>query len=172
MTAAPPITCRWTGEAFEPVGRYARWADTYYVVDQTYSMVEEKQRSTATHNHEFAWLSEAWQNLPESIAAEYPSPEHLRKVALIRTGFATRRDFVASSAAEAIRLAAFIRAGSEYAVITVSRNVVTEWTAMSQSKRAMGAAEFQRSKSAILDYVAGLIGVTADTLTQNAGQAA
>ena len=49
----------------------------------------DRARSGATHRHQFAWVKEAWLNLPERVVnmpwAE--TPETLRKHALIATGF-------------------------------------------------------------------------------------
>lgn len=172
MTIAPPISCEWTGEHFSPSRHHKPICDKAFVVGERYTLVEHQARSQATHNHYFAELAEAWANLPDDQAERFPTAEHLRKFALIKCGFANRRDFVASSKAEALRFAAFIRAGADYEIVTVSASVVTVWTAQSQSMRAMGKAAFQDSKTKVLDYVASLIGVTAGDLRRQAGRAA
>ena len=81
----PPIPMRWEGDVMRP--RSARLADKHFVVGMTYRLVEHQERSTATHNHYFAAINEAWQSLPDHLMAEYPSPEHLRKKMLIRAGY-------------------------------------------------------------------------------------
>ncbi|WP_216073446.1 hypothetical protein, partial [Acinetobacter baumannii] len=73
----------------------------------------------ASHNHEFAWLHEAWHSLPERYAEQFPSSEHLRKYALIQAGYSNSHSLVCGSKAEALRLAAFIRPMDEFAVVTV-----------------------------------------------------
>ena len=45
------------------------------------------------------------------------------------------------------------------AIIIVRRNIIRKYVAMSQSIVAMGRAEFQRSKWAVLDIAASLIEV-------------
>jgi hypothetical protein len=170
--SAPPITFRWSGEAMEPVGRFSRECDRVYTVGEKYTLVEHQDRSQRTHNHYFASLSEAWANLPEDQAERFPTVDHLRKFALIKRGFADQADFVASSKAEAIRLAAFLRSFDEYAVVTIRDNVVTRWTAKSQNRRSMGAKAFAESKNAVLDYCASLIGVAPEALSRNAREAA
>lgn len=169
---APPLTFQWTGEAFQPVGRFAKECDRYFVVGERYQLIEHADRSQASHGHYFAALSEAWSNLPEREAERHVTPEHLRKYALVKCGYADRQDFVANSKAEAMRLAAALRSVDDYAVITVSGNAVSRWTAQSQSMRAMGKKAFQDSKQAVLDYVASLVGVSSDELSSNAQKAA
>lgn len=171
MTASPPIPFRWTGDSFEPLPRWAKDCDREFVVGQVYRLVEQQDRSQASHAHYFAAISEAWQSLPEAAAQQFPTPEHLRKYALIKGGYADSQTFAASSRAEALRLAAFIRPIDDFSVVTVDGATVTRWTARSQSMKAMGRVEFQRSKDAVLDVIAGLLGTTRDALN-SAGQAA
>lgn len=145
-------------DAFAPGGRYR------------VQLVEERSRSS--HNHYFAAIGEAWRNLPDHMLDEFPSAEHLRKKALVRAGYADERTFVCASKAEAARMAAFLRPMDEYAIVSVREATVTVWTAKSQSVRAMGKAEFQESKDAVLDTISRLIGVSVDDLRQNTGKAA
>ena len=171
MTFAP-LLCEWTGEALKPLGRYASEADKSLVVGERYRIAEHQERSLKSHNHFFASICEAWNNLPESLAERFDTPEKLRKYALIRCGYADQRQIVCASKAEAQRVAAFIRPMDEYAVVTVSEAVVAVYTAQSQSVRAMGNKAFQESKTKVLDYIASLVGVTPGALEQNAGRAA
>lgn len=170
MTNIPPIEFTWDGEAMVP--RHPQRADRYYTVGERYPLLVHEARSMQSHSHFFAALHEAWTNLPEDQAALFPTVEHLRKWALIKAGFADERSIVCSSKAEAARLAAFIRPMDEFAVVTVKEAVVRVYTAQSQSMRAMGATEFQRSKQAVLDIVSAMIGTDPDALSANAGRAA
>ncbi len=68
------------------------------------------------------------------------------------------------SVPEAERLAAILRPYDTYAIVIARQNVVTVYTAVSQSKRAMGAAQFQRSKSDLMDFVSELLGVEPEAL--------
>lgn len=170
MTALP-LVCRYTGDGvFEALGRSKKEADAEYVVGQVYRLAKHEERSEASHNHYFAAVAEAWTNLPEPDAWQFPSPESLRKRALIMTGYATQRQYVAQSRKEAERVAAFLGAPDE--IVTIMGNVVTVLTAESQSYRSMGKRRFQESKDAVLGYVAGLIGVDPETLHREAGKAA
>lgn len=158
MSGAPPMLFDWDGESMVP--KVPALADKHFVAGQTYMLEERQARSLQAHNHYFASLAEAWANLPEDIAERFPTMDHLRKFALIRTGFRDERTFACSSKAEAQRLAAFMKPMDEFAVILSHEATVTVYTAKSQSMKAMGKAEFQRSKEAVLDYVASLIGTT------------
>ena len=170
--SAGPILFQWTGDAMEPARRSHNICNATFVVGQFYRLEEILDRFAKSHNHYFADLSESWKNLPEDMAERFPTSEHLRKFALIKCGFADQRQIVCSSKAEAQRIAAFVKPMDEYAIVTVRDAVVTVWTAHSQSMRAMGKKVFQESKTAVLEYVAGLIGVSRDDLRENAGMAA
>ncbi len=162
----PPITCTWDGESFVPLTRFARACDKHFVVGQEYPLVVHEERSTSTHNHEFAWLKTAWENLPERIADQFASPEHLRKRALIDAGFYDEQIVDAGSNAAALRVASFIRGMDDFAYVVVRGAYVVKRTAKSQSRRAMNKKDFQASKSAIMDVVAAMIGVSADALAK------
>lgn len=172
MTVAPHILFNWDGEVMRPAtGEWARRADKVFVVGERYRLVEEHERSSISHRHYFASVEESWGNLPENIAEQWPTSEHLRKWALVKAGYADERSIVCSSKAEAQRVAAFIKPMDAYAVVTVREAVVRVYTAKSQSMRAMGRADFQASKTAVLDILAGLVAVTPKQLRE-AGAAA
>jgi hypothetical protein len=164
-----PILTRWTGEAFEPANAYqARIASQAYEVGQAVPMAPFEDRSRASHNHNFAWVAEAWNSLPEEHACQSwaATPEHLRKYALIRTGFCNSTQVVAGNHAAALRVAAAFRSLDEYALVTVDGQTVTHLIAQSQSMRAMGKRRFQESKTAILEYIADLLGVEPGVLVK------
>ena len=162
MTAIFPLWFTWEGDVMRPLN--SRAADRMYVVGEQYRLVHMGERSAASHSHFFAALNDAFANLPEDLAARFATPEALRKYALIRTGFRDERSIVAASKAEARRIAAFIKPLDEFAVVSVHEAAVIVWTAKSQSMKAMGKAEFQRSKDAVLQFCAEIIGVTRDEL--------
>lgn len=172
MSVAPPMVFQWSGEAMEPLRRFHNLANHHYVVGQTYRLIEQEERSEVSHNHQFAWLKPTWESLPDRIAADYPSPEFLRKRALIATGWCTVQDYPCGSAAEAARWAVNLRRESdEYTVVTISASVVRVFKARSQARGAMGKEDFQASKTAIMEWIADLIGVTSERLS-TAGQGA
>lgn len=168
MTA--PIICEYDGEAFIPVRQ--RQADKDFVVGIRYPLVIHEDRSTKTHNHEFAWLRDAWMNLPEDLADIYPTAEHLRKRALIQAGFYDEQIVDAGSQAAALRVAAAFRSREEFSLVIVRGSLVILRTAKSQSRRAMTRKEFQESKTAIMDVIAAMIDVKPAQLEREAGRAA
>lgn len=154
------ILATWDGDNFVPHGRYKKQCDEENVVGEVYTLDVVLGRSGNSHRHFFAQVHDLWLTLPEGVADRFPSSEHLRKWALIKAGYADERSIVCSTPAEASRVAAFVRPIDTYAVVTVSDYVVRVFTAKSQSYRAMGAKDFQSSKTAVLDVVADLLGVT------------
>lgn len=165
---AAPLPFRWSGEALEILPRFAKQADREFVIGQVYRMADVEERSTATHNHEFAWLKEAWQSLPESVGELYPSAEHLRKRALIEAGYYDEMIVDAGTNAAAIRVAAAFRKHDDFAHAVVRGPIVAVRTAKSQSRRAMDKATFQASKTAIMEVIAAMIGVAPDELRRAA----
>jgi hypothetical protein len=145
---------------FAPTPRFAAQVAENYADGAVYWLTPEPQRSDKTHNHEFAWIAEAWKTLPDHLTAEYPSSEHLRKKGLIATGWYTVQDYVCSSRAEAARWAENLRRETDkYAVVVPSETVVRVFKARSQSKAAMGAADFQKSKTDLIEWIAALLEV-------------
>jgi hypothetical protein len=107
-------------------------------------------------------VGEAWSNLPEYLADEFPTPDDLRKWALIRTGFCDIQKVTGN------KLLRF----KGYSVVTTDADgVTTIRTARSQSFASMGKKEFEASKTAVLDYLAAMINVTPEDLMK-AGKAA
>lgn len=164
--AGIPILFQWDGEAMVPASvHWSRRADAQFVVGERYRLVEESDRSTASHRHEFAFIREAWNSFPDHLYDQFPSPEHLRKYGLIAKGHCTMTQHPCVSVAEAERLEAVLRNHvNTYAIMRRRGSVVTVYEAVSQSYRAMGKAMFQQSKSDLLEFVGDLIGVAPETL--------
>lgn len=162
MTA--PIVFQWDGEAMIPAPRARRLCDQQYVVGETYTLVVSEPRSQAAHNHYFASLKTAWDNLPEDIAHAFPDVEDLRAHALIQAGYCIADSIVCASEAEALRVAVFVKPKVPRSKIVVHAATVTVLTAKSQSTKAMDRATFQRSKQDVLDVVAAMVGVDAKEL--------
>lgn len=164
MTPDRPQGFRWDGEAMLPLS--PALADKAYCVGEAYLLVAHEQRSGITHRHQFAWIREAWKTLPENLAMLYPTPEHLRKRALIEAGFYTENIIDAGSKAAALRVCSFIKVDDDFKLVFVKDHFVIIRQAKSQSHRAMGKADFQASKTAILDLIADMLGVPPERLTK------
>ena len=134
----------------------------------------ERDRSGASHRHQFAWVREAWANLPEDCRHEVwaETPETLRKHALIATGYHQLTVLDCGANATALRVKAALLAAEfkahGYAIGQVRGPVVRIWTPESQSVRAMGGDRFRESKAAILEWIAGKLGVAPEELRRAA----
>ena len=165
-----PLAFDWDGEAMIP--KNPTRADRQYVVGMSYTLVPHEPRSAASHNHYFSALHDGWMNLAEVEAERFPTVDHLRAYALIKTGYCNSESIVLPTKADALRVAAFTRAREEFAIVTVTECTVTVYTAKSQSMKAMGKVEFQKSKTDVLDLVASMAGVKTEALHREAGAAA
>lgn len=168
---APPIPFAYEGQGvFRALPRFVGLCAEHYGQGEVVNLAPQEERSEVSHRHEFVWLKEAWQTLPDHIAADYPSAEHLRKRALIATGWCHVRDYPCPSRKEAVRLAAALNAEvDEYTVVIVAEDVVRVCRAKSQARNKMKAADFQRSKQDILEWVSALLGADPEQLSR-AGQ--
>lgn len=162
-----PIVFQWDDHVMRPATNWqAHLAGQQFAPGKRYRLVEEAERSTATHNHEFAWLKEAWNSMPDPLVDQYPNPEILRKHALIAKGHCTMVQHECPTVAEAERLAAILKPYDAYAIVRQRGRVVTVYTAVSQARNAMSAAMFQATKNDIIDFVADLLGVEPETLSR------
>jgi hypothetical protein len=131
----------------------------------------DEERSLASHGHYFAILGKAWQSLPEDMATDFPSAEHLRKWALIKSGFCTEVQTVCESREEARRLAHYAKQVDEFCLTRIDGPVVTTYHALTQSMEKMNKADFQASKDAVFDVVSKILGCSVTELgraTENA----
>ena len=156
---APPIPCVWTGKAFEPLPRFHNVAAGHYGEGEIVPLVPHEERSLSSHGHYFARLHDLWLSLPESMGDRWISETQFRKHALIHTGWRDERTIVCASKAEAQRVAAFVRPMDDYAIVIVREAVVIVYTPKSQSQRAMGKADFQRSKDDVLGWAEQQVGI-------------
>ena len=134
----------------------------------------ERGRSEASHKHQFAWVKDAWLNLPEADAFQpwAASPETLRKHALCQTGFFKQAvidcgdDKIARAVAKEMLEARQASEGYAHAVVRDGVAVV-RWPE-SQKRKIMGGERFQQSKTAIMDWIAGRIGCAPEELQRGA----
>lgn len=160
MTA--PLVFTWDGDAMVPAANHRRLADRQYVVGETYRLAIHEERSANSHRHYFAAIHEAWLNLPDDLVLEFTSSERLRKRALVATGWYTERRLALSSPADARDMVRFLMAtADDGTVFAVQGNIIIERKARSQRTGAggMNKAEFQKSKTDVLDWIAALIRV-------------
>jgi hypothetical protein len=135
-----------------------------------YTLGITEERSAASHRHYFACINDAWRNLPEDKVERYPSPEHLRKWALIRAGYHNERSIVCQNKKQAEAIIALVEALDEFSVAVVRGNVIKIYTAKSQSTDNMPREQFEKSKQDVLAILAEVIGVTTKQLEKEGGQ--
>lgn len=175
MSNCSPIAMTWNDKTktLVPVSDFwARRAAKEFQDGHTYHIADQPERSTNSHRHYFSMIHDLWENLPEELAEEFPSAEALRKYALIKAGYCDCHKIPCSSQETAETIVACIRALDEYTVITITENVVSVYRAKSQSYKAMGREDFQRSKEATLGIISKLIGIAKKDANQHAGRAA
>jgi hypothetical protein len=153
-----PIAFEWTGEAMVPIRAHLKRADAQFVIGMSYILDTYEARSMAMHKGYFARIREAWTNLPDDIADAYPSPESLRKRALIKCGYAKLTEVLAASSREAAKMAEAMTAADEFALVVIEDRALRIWRAQSQSVKAMGGKAFKESIDRVEHWIAALIG--------------
>lgn len=167
-----PVVFVWTGDHMVPLPRFQRLCDQQFAVHEEYPLVILEERSQASHNHYFAALTEAWKNLAEEYAKDFPTMESLRHWALVQSGYCTETTYATKNPAEARKLAIALRRASPYAVLQVKGDVVLHFEAESQSRPAMKRDRFEASKADVLELVASMARTTPAALKKNAGRSA
>ena len=155
--------------AMVPLARYGNLAGRQFSEGEQYTLTPIEERSMASHNQFFASINGYYDNLPEKIAARWPSSTHFRRWCLVETGWFDEKEFDMASEKHAKMLGTFIRTEDEYARIVVRGTKVIVRRAKSQSLAAMGKKDFQASKEAVLGLAEHLVGVNPSTMMKNAG---
>ena len=161
-----PLTYRGEGmfEASSPYHR--KRVDGLYGKGEMIEVEVVEDRSPASHKHFFARVAELWQNLPEWLSNDFNNPTHLRKFALIRTGYCTKRIFPCRSTKDAVDIADWVSDIDPYVICEIVRAqhgpgaVLTVWRAESQNMK-MKRHRFQQSKDDVLSFIECLISTPA-----------
>lgn len=161
------VRARWTGEVFVPTRRPEGLRQ-----GETVALEVSLARSMRSHRHQFAAIREAWAQLPEAVTDRpwAQNAESLRKHALCATGWKDVTEAHWGTAEFAMRAAllekdrAFAKHGYAIVECDPGRALVRVTVPRSQSLKAMGAADFKRSKSDVLDWCAALVGVSVEAL--------
>ncbi len=144
---------------FDPEGIRRQAANYIERLRAELKKISREDRSGQSHNHYFARIAELFDSLPESMAGQFLTSEHLRKYALIKSGYADEQFTSFSSEFDATRAAVMLRNVDDCSIVDVKGRVVRRYTAKSQTYKAMGRKDFQRSKEAVLGYIESLVGV-------------
>ena len=158
-----PLIYRGEGQ-FEAASPYHRKrVETLYGKGEMLEVEVVEDRSPASHRHYFARIAELWQNLPEWLANDFTNPTHLRKFALIKAGYCSKRIFHCRNTREAVETADYISDLDPYVICEIvgSRTspaaVLTVWRAESQNMRAMKRHRFQASKTEVLEVIERMV---------------
>lgn len=184
-----PILATWNDLdlTFKVAPRYGRVAREQFADGEEYPLEVVEHRSSTEHNHYFASVKNAWDNIndPETINL-LGGPNGLRHWALIQTGWCHTTPIGpmskaaaikgAHGAAENFRLWADGSTASKHGgsyIEVVIRPVDGGWvvivkTPMSQSRAAMKKEAFRHSKRDVLEVLAGQIQVKRRELEQSA----
>jgi hypothetical protein len=166
------IWARWDGEAFWPM----RDTGEAFAKGTVYQLEEVKPRSHQSHKQYFAVINNAFASLREDQDHMWKDAQDLRAWALIEAGYGNMIEETFPSQAEAIRSARFVQraaaAKGVYCRVELQDRKVIYWTARSQARGAMSAAEFQQSKDAVFRVLSQLIGVPVEELSKETEEAA
>lgn len=157
-----------------PLRRFANVCASQFDLEQVYTLEvvgAKGERTDRSHKHYMACVTAAWRTLPENMANDYPTPNHLRKRALIKCKYYHLKSIVFDTPADANRAAAYIKPMDEFAVVLVEGKCVNHYTAKSQKylrAGGMGKEEFQKSKDDVLYCITEMIKVKKDELEKAA----
>lgn len=169
---AASLSYRWEGGVMRPLPRHAHAAAQQFDEGNVYDLEPSSERSKVTHDHYFACIATAFENLPELYKDRFADPEDLRKWCLIKRNYRNEKIIVASSKRQASEIASLSSWLDEFAVVHVRGKIVAVYTAKTQrmkrnSPNGMDKQEFQASKQAVLEECAFMIGVTVEELAQH-----
>lgn len=147
------VACQWDGESFRPTRNFHNIVNAHFVVGEVYHLTTIEQRSAKQHARFFAMVAEYWATLPESMRGDFPSPDHMRKHALCRTGFCRERKIVCADDRQALEMALLAKDLDSYCIAAPQGRVCTVWTAETQNTRAMDKVRFKASSDAVLLWI-------------------
>lgn len=173
-----PLPFKWDGTTMTPEQRFVALARRQFIKDCVYVLEGHEPASHADRGHYFASIKEAWNNLDAETTARYPTPEHLRKWALIKAGWRIENVVFGPDEAWAIRTVAFNKRQDDFAVtIVIAPSGGDElWSVrilVARSQKIgrpedgmMTKDEWRQSKQDVLDILSQRLGVTRRELTK------
>lgn len=169
--------------AMLPIERFAVLAKREFEIGQMYRfgdvVIGGDVRSTQHHKRYFAALRDAFSNLPETVAARWPTVEHFRAWLLVETHWCNEKEIDCADEKNARRLALHCRTESPFARIQIATDPVTGLKTkvvikvpMSQDYGSMDKETFKKSSDDVLDLAAHFVQVPRNTLLKEAGRSA
>lgn len=153
---ARPLPSQFAGEWWVPASYAEKLEDA----------LREDMREKSSLRGYMAEINKLWKNIPEKFekAPWAKSSDAFRKFGLIKTGFCDVSIDCFANQEDAIRAAARIgymaRMAHGFAITRAKGDTVECITPHSQSLKAMGKEQFNKSKADVLDYCRGIVGVT------------
>lgn len=169
-----PILVKWDDDrdVFVPARRIVGQLKKLYHDGQAIWLEQIQFRSMASHNHQFVEIHDRWESMPEYITSRFINEKHLRKYALIRTGWVKEmRHLPFTNREDAITGAVLARLIDSYALVTIDDCVVSFYVARSQrmsGPESMTNSEFQKSKTDVLAFLDALLGIATEESDQYA----
>jgi hypothetical protein len=157
--------------AMVPSLRYRRIAERQFGGGGEYALEPVTERSAASHSQYFAALHDLYQNVPEQMQARWPNEAHFRAWLLMETGWCNEFECKKESLPHVKKF--LLDNKLEFArLFNLKNGMVLVRYPKSQSRKAMGSADFERSKKDVLDLASSLVGTTRTEAMKNAGRAA
>jgi hypothetical protein len=173
---APQIVFEWNGEVMRPLAFHRDLCARTFEPGKRYKLIEFSERSRETHDHLFTTIRGYWRNWPEKYPRELPSEDTLRKHALIQTGHYIQslmaHDSIDSATAYIRDFIRYIDYCEGSIVSTESGTATVMRIAKTLKKSVMGAAEFQKAKTDILDFCQSVTGIAPEQMEREAKKGA
>lgn len=169
-----PFLVKWDDErdVFVPERKLIAQLKKLYANGKAIWLEQVQFRSMASHNDQFAKIHERWDSMPNYITSRFINETHLRKYALIRTGWVKEmRHLPFTNREDAITGAVLARLIDSYALVTIDDCVVSFYVARSQrttGPESMTNSEFQKSKTDVLAFLNALLGIATEESDQYA----
>lgn len=162
------LRARFDGEAFRPLDKFMPEVRRTYATGSLVVIDADYPENMAANRAYHAEIRALWQNLPETLDVHYPRPDHLRKRALIKTGYYTANSVALKTAEEARVVAGIMKPLDEFSVVIVRDNVIRIFRPRSQRLRhndedavKMDADELRQSRKDVLEFCRKIVGVNA-----------
>lgn len=152
-----------------PQSGYLAQCEKRFVVGQIYTLEQvDEARNMNAHNAYMAEVASAWENLSDAATKKLKTPTHLRKWALIETGWYDEQIVDCGTHELASRMATFTHQTDEYCEIRIRKNLLVIRRPRSQKRSKMNSEDFKKSSKAVLDLLADMIGVNRTVLERYA----
>lgn len=151
---------------------FLQLANDRYEEGKRYYLNVPEEESNKERGFYFLAEKEYWMNLPEHIAHRFPSPKHLRAYCLIETGFYKERHTDCLTEDKAVELMLWMKKKDEYSRYQIDGSVVVEQTPMGMKKGEASPKEARKARSAVLELLSEITGITVVAMKKNAGQSA